>query len=77
MVRRRCKAADLPQNICNHSFRATGITVYLENAGELEHAQYIAAHESPHTTKLYDRRKENISMNEIEKIRFGGPKQNS
>ena len=73
MVRRRCKAAGLPQNICNHSFRATGITVYLENAGELEHAQYIAAHESPHTTKLYDRRKENISISEIGKIRFGRP----
>lgn len=70
MVKRRCKAAELPANICNHSFRATGITVYLENQGELEHAQYIAAHESPSTTKLYDRRKENISMSEIEKIRF-------
>lgn len=70
MVKRRCKAAGLPANICNHSFRATGITVYLENGGELDHAQFIAAHESPNTTKLYYRRKENISITEIEKIRY-------
>jgi integrase len=70
MVKRRCKAAGLPANICNHSFRATGITVYLQNQGELEHAQFLAAHESPSTTKLYDRRKENIAMSEIEKIKF-------
>lgn len=70
MVKRRCKAAGLPANICNHSFRATGITVYLENHGELEHAQFIAGHESPSTTKLYDRRKEKIAMSEIERIKF-------
>jgi hypothetical protein len=42
--------------IGNHSFRATGITAYLANGGTLEHAQSMAAHESPRTTKLYDRR---------------------
>ena len=35
--------------------RATGITAYLSNGGTLEHAQQIAGHASPKTTKLYDR----------------------
>jgi DNA repair protein RadC len=34
----------------------------------LEHAQQIAAHESPRTTKLYDRTQDRISLDEIEKI---------
>ena len=38
-----------------HTFRATGITAYLEAGGTLENAQAMAAHESPRTTKLYDR----------------------
>ena len=41
---------------CCHTFRATGITAYLSNGiGTLEHAQRIAGHASPKTTKLYDR----------------------
>jgi integrase len=38
-----------------HTFRATGITAYLEAGGTLENAQAMAAHESPRTTKLYER----------------------
>ena len=41
---------------------------YLENGGTLEHAQRIAAHESPHTTKLYDRATDQVSLDEIERI---------
>src|SRR5207248_820697 len=52
MVKRRAVAAGLGDRISNHSFRATGITAYLEGGGTLEHAQAIAAHESPRTTKL-------------------------
>jgi integrase len=52
--------------IGNHSFRATGITAYLSNGGALEHAQEMAAHESPRTTKLYDRTKERLTQNEVE-----------
>lgn len=68
MVKRRAKAAALPIGTCCHTFRATGITAYLKNSGSVEHAQAIAAHESPRTTKLYDRRSEEISLDEIEKI---------
>jgi len=54
MVRKRALAAGIMAPIGNHSFRATGITAYLANGGALEHAQAMAAHESPRTTKLYD-----------------------
>lgn len=55
MIKRRASAAGLPASTCCHTFRATGITAYLSNGGTLEHAQQIAGHASPRTTKLYDR----------------------
>jgi integrase/recombinase XerD len=70
MIRRRAKAATLPYSTCCHTFRATGITTYLENGGTLEHAQMIANHESPRTTKLYDRTREELSADEIGRIRI-------
>lgn len=70
IVQRRAKEAGLMGKICNHSFRATGITVYLQNGGALETAAHIAAHESPRTTKLYDRTADNITLEEIERIRL-------
>lgn len=68
MVKRRAKDAGLPSEICCHSFRATGITAFLANGGELETAQKIAGHESPRTTSLYNRTKEELSLDEIERI---------
>jgi hypothetical protein len=53
---------------CLTAFRATGITAYLANGGTLEHAQSMAAHESPRTTKLYDRTKERLMLDEVERI---------
>jgi site-specific recombinase XerD len=70
MVRRRAKVAGIHAPICNHTFRATGITTYLSNGGALEHAQEMAAHESPRTTKLYDRTKERLTQDEVERIRL-------
>jgi integrase len=55
--------------IGDHSFRATGIAAYLANGGTLEEAQQIAAHESPRTTKLYDRTKERLMQDKVEQIR--------
>src|SRR5208337_4358518 len=60
MIRRRALAVGIQAPIGNHTFRATGITAYLSNGGALEHAQEMAAHESPRTTKLYDRTKERL-----------------
>jgi integrase/recombinase XerD len=68
MIKRRAKAVGLPEEICNHTFRATGITAYLENGGTIEHAQEIANHESPKTTKLYDRTSDQITLDEVERI---------
>src|SRR5271170_3338636 len=68
MIQRRAKAAGIATKIGNHTFRATGITAYLKNGGTLEHAQQIANHASPRTTKLYDRRSDEISLDEVEKI---------
>ncbi len=68
MIKRRAKAVGLSGNICCHTFRATGITAYLDNGGNIENAQAIAAHESPRTTKLYDRTGDEITLDEIERI---------
>jgi hypothetical protein len=57
----------IPQE-CSQAFRATVITSYMKNGGKLETAQQIANHESPRTTKLYDRREEEISLDEVERI---------
>ena len=70
MVKRRAKAANLPGNTCCHTFRATGITTYLQNGATLEHAQQLAAQKSPRTTKLYDRTQDEISLDEVERIRI-------
>ncbi|MEQ8819716.1 MAG: hypothetical protein RLY93_05685, partial [Sumerlaeia bacterium] len=50
--------------------RATGITAFMENGGALEDAALIAAHESPRTTKLYDRTEERIGQEMVERHRF-------
>ena len=58
----------MPARVCCHTFRATGITAYLSRGGAVENAQLIAGHESPRTTKLYDRRTDQITLDEIERI---------
>ncbi len=70
MIKRRAAGAAPPYSTCCHTFRATGITTYLQNGGTLEHARQIAAHESPRTTKLYDRTQDEISLDEVERIRI-------
>jgi integrase len=66
----RCRAADagIETKICCHTFRATGITEYLRNGGKLEVAQQMANHESARTTGLYDRRNDQVSLDEVERI---------
>lgn len=68
MIKRRAEDAGLPSSTCCHTFRATGITAFLENGGTVENAQVIAAHESPRTTKLYDRTSDEITLDEVERI---------
>jgi site-specific recombinase XerD len=68
MVRRRAIAAGIDTKIGNHTFRATGITAYLKNGGTLENAAAMANHASTRTTQLYDRRRDDISLDEVERI---------
>ena len=68
MIQRRARSAGIKTKIGNHSLRATGITDYLKSAGTLEHAQAMANHSSPRTTKLYDRRADEVSLDEYERV---------
>jgi site-specific recombinase XerD len=70
MVRRRAKAAEIATKIGNHSFRATGITAYLQNGGTLENAAAMAGHASTRTTQLYDRRHDRLTLDEVERVRI-------
>jgi len=68
MIQRRAGQAGIKTKIGNHTLRATGITDYLKSNGTLEHAQQMANHSSPRTTKLYDRRNDEASLDEYEKV---------
>ena len=68
MIRRRAHVASIATKIGNHTFRATGITAYLKNGGTLEKAANMANHASTRTTQLYDRRADDISLDEVERI---------
>lgn len=68
MVRRRALAAGIAMKIGDHNFRATGITAYLKNGGTLEKAAAMANHASTRTTQLYDRRRDEMSHDEVERV---------
>lgn len=68
MIRRRAAAAEIKTKIGNHTFRATGITAYLKNGGTLEKAAAMANHASTRTTQLYDRRRDEMSLDEVERV---------
>jgi site-specific recombinase XerD len=68
MIGRRATAAGIETKLGNHSFRATGITAYLKNGGTLEKAAAMANHASTRTTQLYDRRRDEVSLDEVERI---------
>lgn len=70
LVRRRAAAAGIATKVGNHTFRATGITAYLKNGGTLENAAAMANHASTRTTQFYDRRRDDISLDEVERIRL-------
>ena len=68
VVKPRARAAGLPERISCHTFRAAGISPYLEHGGTVENAQYIAVYESARTTKLFDRMSDEITLDEIERM---------
>jgi integrase len=67
MIQRRAKSGGVTMRVGNHTFRATGVTAYLENGGTPERAQ-IANHASTRTTQVYDRRAEEVTLDEVERI---------
>lgn len=69
IVKRRCRAIGLPPTICNHSFRATGITLHQQNGGDLASAARLAGHADVRTTQLYDRSSRNLSI-EVERVQL-------
>jgi integrase/recombinase XerD len=68
MARRRASDAEIETAIGCHTFRATGIADYLTNGGRIEVAQRIAGHSNAKTTGPYDRRNDDISVGEVERI---------
>jgi integrase/recombinase XerD len=73
MVRRRAAAAGITAPIgclpAIPSGRPASPPIW-RTAARLEHAQAMAAHESPRTTKLYDRTRERLTREEVERIRL-------
>jgi len=69
MIGRRAAATGIETRLGNHSFRATEITAYLKNGGTLEKAAAMANHASTRTTQLYDRHQDEMSLDEVERIR--------
>ena len=68
MIRRRAAAGGIATKLGNHSFRATGITACLKNGGTLEKAAAMANRASTRTTQLHDRRRDELSLDEVERI---------
>ncbi len=70
VLKRRLRDAGVSIIYFNHPIRAAGITNFLENGGNLEVAQRIAGHGDSRTTKLYDRRRQKVLVEDIERIRY-------
>jgi integrase/recombinase XerD len=70
LVQTRARSSGLEKRVCCHSFRATGITEYMNAGGSLDIAQRMAGHSQLSTTKIYDRSRDRLTMAEVEKVSF-------
>lgn len=68
MVKRRLADASLPSHLSPHSFRVATITDLLTHGASLADVQYLAGHADPRTTRLYDRRQQQVTRNLVERI---------
>jgi site-specific recombinase XerD len=75
LVEKRATASGIIKRVCCHSFRATGITEYMNSGGTIEIAQQIAGHKSPSTTRIYDRSRDLLTIEEIERVQIGQKKE--
>ena len=71
LVEKRASASGIVKRVCCHSFRATGITEYMNAGGTIEIAQQIAGHKSSSTTRIYDRSQDLLTIEEIERVQIG------
>ena len=71
LVKKRAKACGILKRVCCHSFRATGVTQYMNSGGTIEIAQRIAGHTSSSTTRIYDRSGDQLTLQEIERVQIG------
>src|SRR5271166_1875001 len=71
LVQARALASGLQKRVCCHSFRATGITEYMNSGGTIEIARQIAGHKSSSTTRIYDRSRDRLTIEEIERVQIG------
>ena len=72
LVERQADATGILKKVCCHSFRATGITEYMNRGGTIDLAQRIAGHQSSTTTKIYDRSRDRLTLEEIERVSIEG-----
>jgi integrase/recombinase XerD len=70
LVEKRAKAGGIQKRVCCHSFRATGVTQYMNSGGTIEIAQRIAGHTSSSTTRIYDRSGDQLTLQEIERVQI-------
>ena len=68
MVKRRLKAAGLSSRISPHSFRSCTATDLLLQGVPLEDVQHLLNHADSRVTKLYDRRRRQVTRNIVERI---------
>jgi len=68
IVKRRAKEADLSPALSPHSFRVTVATDLLAQGLDIKEVQYLLGHADPRTTSLYDRRKQRVTRNLVERI---------
>jgi integrase/recombinase XerD len=71
LVEKRARTSGILKRVCCHSFRATGVTEYMNSGGTIEIAQRIAGHTSPATTRIYDRSADRLTLEEIERVQIG------
>ena len=68
MLKRRLKDVGLPTHYSPHSLRVMAVTDLLNQGVSLESVQFLAGHSDPRTTRLYDRRQQQITRNLVERI---------
>jgi integrase/recombinase XerD len=75
LVEKRARTSGIMKRVCCHSFRATGVTEYMNSGGTIEIAKLIAGHTRPSTPRIYDRSGDRLTLEEIERVQIGKKRQ--